>query len=101
MRRLSTTAKPARVSTNSLQLAPFRPNWERVHIDYAGKFLGYVYLVVVDSHFKWLEVFYNCREDFGGHSLFARYGIPRQLESDNGPQFMTREFEKCMLVKTV
>ena len=26
--------------------------WERVHIDFAGPFMGYMYLVVVDSHSK-------------------------------------------------
>ena len=30
--------------------------WERIHIDFVGPFLGYMYLVVVGSHSKWLEV---------------------------------------------
>ena len=31
--------------------------WSRVHLDYAGPFLGHMFLVVVDAHSKWLEVF--------------------------------------------
>ena len=40
-------------------VAPLQPwpwpttPWDRIHIDYAGPLLGYMYLVVVDSHWKW------------------------------------------------
>ena len=31
---------------------PQRP-WVRIHVDYAGPFLGKMFLVVIDSHSKW------------------------------------------------
>lgn len=34
---------------------PERP-WVRLHIDYAGPCFGKYFLVLVDSHSKWLEV---------------------------------------------
>ena len=34
---------------------PAKP-WQRIHIDYAGPFLGHMFLVVVDAHSKWPEV---------------------------------------------
>ena len=34
---------------------PSRP-WERIHIDYAGPFLGKMFLIMVDAYSKWLEV---------------------------------------------
>ena len=33
---------------------PQRP-WARLHIDYAGPFMGKLFLVAVDAHSKWLE----------------------------------------------
>ena len=30
--------------------------WERVHVDFAGPFLGSMFFVLVDSHSKWLKV---------------------------------------------
>ena len=31
-------------------------HWSRVHIDYAGPFIGKIFLLMIDSHSKWLEV---------------------------------------------
>ena len=35
---------------------PTKP-WQRIHVDFAGPFLGQSFLVVVDAHSKWPEVF--------------------------------------------
>ena len=68
--------------------------WERIHIDFAGPFMGSMFLVLVDSHSKWLEVDIMAStttektiEALRAH--FARFG---QLVSDNGPQFTSKEF---------
>lgn len=34
---------------------PSQP-WSRLHLDFAGAFLGHMYLVFVDAHSKWLDV---------------------------------------------
>ena len=74
--------------------------WQRVHIDYA-EFEGVYYLVVVDAHSKWPEVFSTSSmtatktiELLSG--LFAAYGLPEELVSDNGPQFTSEEFSNFM-----
>ena len=35
---------------------PARP-WQRVHIDFAGPFQGSMFMLVVDAHSKWVEIF--------------------------------------------
>ena len=30
--------------------------WTRLHIDFAGPFMGHVFMVLIDSHSKWMEV---------------------------------------------
>ena len=57
-----------------------------------------MYFLVVDAHSKWPEVF-ELRQTTSTQTisvlrhLFARYGLPNQIVSDNGPQFVSEEFE--------
>lgn len=85
------------------QVAPLHPwlwptqPWQRVHIDYAGPVEGKMLLIVVDAHSKWPEVVSmgsttSLATIQALRRMFASYGIPRQLVSDNGPQFSSLEF---------
>ena len=79
---------------------PAKP-WQRIHIDFAGPFQGTSFLVVVDAHSKWPEVFQMASTSTTKtitylRQLFATHGIPEQLVSDNGPQFTSEEFAKFM-----
>ena len=67
--------------------------WERIHVDFLGPFKGKSYLIVVDAHSKWLECI-DMRETTSAdatieklYELFARFGLPKILVSDNGTQF--------------
>ena len=77
---------------------PTKP-WTRLHIDYAGPFLGKMFLVVVDAHSKWLEV--DMVPSATSHhtinklrAMFATHGIPEVLVSDNGTAFTSSEFQE-------
>ncbi|XP_029141632.1 uncharacterized protein K02A2.6-like, partial [Protobothrops mucrosquamatus] len=72
--------------------------WSRVHIDYAGPFQGQFFLLLVDSHSKWLEVVpvsstTTARTIQVLRGIFASHGLPDVLVSDNGPQFTSFEFQ--------
>lgn len=72
--------------------------WERLHIDYAGPFRGGMYLIVVDAHSKWPEVVPMTSTTATAtiealRSIFARFGLPKVVVSDNGPQFVAEQFE--------
>ena len=75
---------------------PTKPG-QRVHIDFAGPFLNKMYFLAVDAHSKWPEVF-ELNQTTSSKTiavlrhLFAMYGIPEQIVSDNGPQFVLEEF---------
>ena len=89
--------------------APLHPwqwptrRWTRLHIDFAGPIDGKMFLVIINSHSKWIEVFamnlatsaatvrYLCQ-------LMAEFGIPETIVSDNGTQFVAAEFKEfCQL----
>lgn len=72
--------------------------WQRIHVDYAGPFLGKMFLVVVDACSKWPEVIMMhsttaTKTIEALRTVFARNGLPEQLVSDNGPQFTAEEFQ--------
>ena len=79
---------------------PSKP-WERIHVDFAGPFLGKMFFIVVDAHSKWPEVIPMSTTTSMAtvaelNRLFASYGIPQQLVSDNGPQFTSGEFKEFL-----
>ena len=71
--------------------------WYRLHIDYAGPFFDYMWLVVVDATSKWAEII-PVREATSTltikalEAIFARFGLPMQIFSDNGAVFTSDEF---------
>ena len=76
---------------------PHRP-WSRVHIDYAGPFLGQMFLLIVDSHSKWLEVHVTSSSTTAVtidklKTTFATLGLPEVLVSDNGSASCSDEFQ--------
>ena len=71
--------------------------WARVHIDYAGPFLGRMFLVVVDAYSKWLDVRTVPAATSNNtmkvlRSIFATHGLPEMIVSDNGSTFTSQEF---------
>ena len=79
---------------------PSRP-WQRIHLDFAGPFQGTTFLVVVDANSKWPEVFPMTSTTTAKtvevlRQLFSSYGLPEEVVSDNGPQFISEEFSDFM-----
>ncbi|KXJ10636.1 Uncharacterized protein K02A2.6 [Exaiptasia diaphana] len=71
--------------------------WKRLHVDYAGPYMGSMFLVVIDSYSKWLEVLpvksTNSKATISHlEKLFTNFGPPKHIVSDNGPQFASNEF---------
>ena len=76
---------------------PAKP-WKRLHIDFAGPFCGSMWLILVDAQSKWPEVIQMKSTTANKmveilRSLFSRFGLPHQLVSDNGPQFISDEYK--------
>ena len=77
--------------------------WSRVHIDYAGPFQGSYILILVDAHSKWIEAFpmktiTSMATIEKLRILFAQFGIPDIIVSDNGTNFTSEEFQQfCRL----
>lgn len=76
--------------------APQRP-WQVLAAD-LFEFKGSHYLLVVDYYSKFVEVAYLANIQSGSvikllKNIFARFGIPTKLVTDNGTQFSSAEFK--------
>lgn len=75
-------------------------NWQRIHIDYAGPYQGYFFLVVVDAKSKWAEVGVSSSAPTSSstiqilENMFSRNGFPDVVVSDNATIFKSEEFTK-------
>jgi len=77
---------------------PTKP-WSRIHVDLAGPISGCTYLVVVDAYSKLPEVVKmnstTVRTTITTwRDIFSRHGLPEIIVSDNGPQFIAKEFQQ-------
>ena len=75
---------------------PKKP-WSRVHLDYAGPFLGKMFLLIVDSHSKWIDVHITSTSTTAVtieklQLTFSSLGLPEILVTDNGSSFTSSEF---------
>ena len=63
--------------------------WTRLHLDYAGPCENRMILVLVDSHSKWIEALPVKSATSAAtikqlRTVFARFGIPKTIVTDNG-----------------
>ena len=88
---------------SSPAVAPLHPwswltrPWAKIHLDFAGPFQERMFLVAIDAHSKWPEVVEMATLTATQtvavlRKMFAANGLPEQVVSDNGPQFVSEEF---------
>ena len=70
-------------------------------MDYVGPFLGHTFLVIVNAHSKWMKVYPTTSSSSQVtieklRMCFASLGLPEQLVSDNGPFFVSVDFQQFM-----
>ena len=79
---------------------PTRP-WARIHLDYAGPFQSHYFLVLIDAHSKWIEAFPATSPSSNVtiellRPVFAQFGIPETIVSDNGSCFISEDFQQFL-----
>ena len=95
------------VHSNKPSKAPLFPwtwpeePWYRVHLDFAGPFLGKMFLIITDAHSKWLEVRIMAKITASDtiqelREVFSILGLCHEIVTDNGPTFTSIEFQKFM-----
>ncbi|XP_063895857.1 uncharacterized protein K02A2.6 isoform X1 [Helicoverpa armigera] len=75
--------------------------WTRLHVDFLGPYKGLTFFVLIDSTSKWIEVFEMKHTNAANvikvlRSTFARFGLPEELVSDQGPPFTSAEFKNFL-----
>ena len=79
---------------------PSRP-WARLHLDFAGPFEGKMILIAIDAHSKWIKAISTPNSTFATvigelRTLFARFGLPESIVTDNATCFVSDEFESFL-----
>ena len=101
--KLCSVCQDVRTSPPCAPLIPWkwatRP-FQRIHVDFCQKGSDF-FFVVVDSFSKWIEVKHmtsiTTEKTINELRLiFAQHGLPEELVSDNGPQFVSSEFAEFM-----
>ena len=75
--------------------------WKRLHVDFAGPYVGKMFLFLVDAYSKFLEVVPMTHATSTNtisalRQIFSYFGLPEHLLTDNGTQFTSDEFQKLL-----
>ena len=71
--------------------------WMRIHIDFAGPFLGKMFLIIYDSYLKWIDAIPMANITSSAvvdhlRCTFSVHVLPYFIVSDNGPSLASQEF---------
>lgn len=71
--------------------------WERVHVDFCEKG-NHQFLLAIDAYSRWPKIRLMSNTTAKAtvevmRIMFANFGLAKVIVSDNGPQFLAREFE--------
>ena len=94
------SAQPVKLAPLNLWNWPTRP-WARIHLDYAGPFQSHYFLVLIDAPSKWIEAFPATSPSSNVtikllRPVFAQFGIPETIVSDNGSCFISEDFQQFL-----
>ena len=91
----------APLKVNNPWIWPTRP-WQRLHVDFAGPFNGGMFLIVVDAKSKWMEVIPMSSTSANATIRALRsHGLPEEIVTDNGPQFVAGEMKDFLTANGV
>lgn len=91
-----TRSDPRKVAVHCWE-RPSEP-FQRIHIDFAGPFMGQYFLIIVDAYSKWpdVKVIPNITTEttiYRMKEFFATFGIPSVIVTDRGTQFTSDQFQ--------
>ena len=71
--------------------------WERIHMDFFGPINNQMYLLVIDAYSKFIEIVQmrsitSMAAINQLRQIFARFGLPYSVVTDNGPTWTSSEF---------
>ena len=72
--------------------------WVRLHLDYASPYHNKTFLIIVDSFSKWIDIIPTLSATSDEtieklQTVFANFGLPEQIVTDNGSAFTSKEFK--------
>ena len=106
------TCHECQVNRSSPPVTPMQPwkwptqPWAKLHLDYAGLFLDRMFLILIEAHSKWIEACCVTSATSAinierSRQVFAQFGVPETVVTDNGACFTTREFELFLEVNGI
>ncbi|XP_042613167.1 uncharacterized protein K02A2.6-like [Cyprinus carpio] len=105
--RLVKTCRICQEHRNVPAVAPLHPwnwpekPWQRLHVDYAGPFMGKMFLILIDAHSKWIDG-YPVNSATSAATIeclrtsFSNHGLPELIVSDNATCFVSAEFKEFL-----